>query len=125
MRAGRFRGAHTLRSRGFHIDFAFPGTALIHAAFRATFQERPRFCRSCIKLGMLGWWICRNRLKCDNEGASAPQKCVALYPSEATKQSRASESRLMRIHYRPPNVLAHRGELSAKEARPGGAMGLP
>ena len=29
------------------------------------------------------------------------------------------------LDYRPPNVLAHRGELSAKEARPGGAMGLP
>ena len=29
------------------------------------------------------------------------------------------------FNYRPPNVLAHRGELSAKEARPGGAMGLP
>ena len=53
MRAGRFRGAHTLRSRGFHLDFAFPGIALIHAAFRATFQERPRFRRSCIKLDMM------------------------------------------------------------------------
>ena len=50
MRAGRFRGAHTLRSRGFHLDFAFPGIALIHAAFRATFQERPRFCRSCMNI---------------------------------------------------------------------------
>ena len=29
------------------------------------------------------------------------------------------------VYYRPPNVLAHRGELSAKEARPGGAMGRP
>ena len=28
-------------------------------------------------------------------------------------------------NYRPPNVLAHRGGLGAKEARPVGAMGLP
>ena len=95
MRAGRFRGAHTLRSRGFHLDFAFPGIALIHAAFRATFQERPRFRRSCIKL-----WT--------HQCSHPPLQTLSWGPDEpltSLRVSSASTTTTTRQAWRPVTVL--------------------
>ena len=58
-------------------------------------------------------------------GSSLGRNNDRFVSPSCAREEMAKLTRRRAIYYRPPNVLARRGELSAKEARPGGAMGRP
>ena len=102
-----------------------------------TFPEMPVFTSCFYQIPPVSTYSLKNNEKrggCDAEyffgvgGGLAGPLCSCLVWGQFIGQAELAHGHAKAPSwrfYRPPNVLARRGELSAKEARPGGAMGLP